>query len=198
MRATLNNSQGMVFATESSNHSRPDLSSVDAPKTLTRLQPPRIDPRPRPAISFPTAAAAHILGVDEREIELLMNFIGETFPLQHTSYRAAPTMQRSWLLLLLMRSPTFYYASLSMSAYHYYMNLSGDNEVRRTAFQAYQQYRTRALTGFHELLKSDRPKVSSSGPVPGERMICGVQIALWEVRIKFLLHGVYKRFSIDS
>ena len=161
---------------------RPSLSSAETLNTLTGLQPPTRDPQPRRAIGLLTAAAGQSFDIDEGEIELLMQFIGETFALQHASYRAASTMQRSWLLLLLMRSPTFYYASLSMSAYHHYLSLSGDNQVRVSIFQAYQKYRTYALSGFRELLESDQISVPSPGSVPGECMICGVQIALLEVR----------------
>ena len=170
-------------SSESSNDLQPSLSSADTLNSFAHLQPPSSrDPQPRLAIGLPTATAGQSFGVDEREIELVMQYIGETFALQHTSYRAASTIQRSWVLLLLMRSPTFYYASLSMSAYHDYLSLSGDHEARISAFQTYQKYRNCALTGFHELLKSDHLPVSSSSPLPGECMICGVQIALLEVR----------------
>ena len=165
-----------------SDQSRPSATSAEGSNTMAPLRPPAQGPRPRLAICFPIAGAEQVPSIDEREIEHLMHFIGETFPLQHTSYQAASTIERGWLLLLLMRSPTFYYASLSMSAYHYYLNLSGDSEVRGATFHAYQNYRTQALTGFHKLLDSDRPSASSSGSVPGECMICGVQIALLEVR----------------
>ena len=146
------------------------------------IQPPTGDPRHRPTVCLAPAAGAQMSTTDEQECELFMHFIGETFALQHTSYRAASTIQRSWLLFLLMRSPTFYYASLSMSAYHYYLSVSGDSDVRTSTFQAYQKYRTCALTRFSELLKSDQHSVSPYGSLPGEHMICGVQIALLEVR----------------
>lgn len=167
---------------DSDNNPPPSLNSAETLDTLADFRHPARDPQPRPTIGLPTAAAAQVFDVDEREVELVMHFIGETFAIQHTSYRAASTMQRSWLLLLLMRSPTFYYASLSMSAYHYWLGLSGDSEVRISTFQAYQKYRTCALAGFNRLLESDQPSVPSSGSVPGECIICGVQIALLEVR----------------
>ena len=169
---------------ENANSLQPSLSLADTLNDFAHFEPPSRDPQPKPAIGLPTAAVAagQLFDADEREIELVMQYVGETFTLQHTSYRAASTMQRSWVLLLLMRSPTFYNASLSMSAYHYYLSLSGDSEARLSTFQAYQKYRTSALTGFHELLESDQLSVSSSGSFPGECMICGVQIALLEVR----------------
>ena len=161
---------------------RPTLGLAEAMGALADPQPPTRDPQPRPVLGLLIAAAGQRLNIDEGEIELLMHFIGETFALQHMSYRRASTIQRSWLLLLLMRSPTFYYASLSMSAYHYYLGLSTDSEVRVTTFEAYQKYRICALTGFNELLESDQLSASSFGSVPGEYMMCGVQIALLEVR----------------
>ena len=161
---------------------RPSLGLAAALDTSADPQPPTRDPQPRRAFGLLTAVAGQRFDIDEGEVELLMHFIGETFALQHMSYRRASTMQRSWLLLLLMRSPTFYYASLSMSAYHYYLGLSADSEVRVSTFKAYQKYRMCALTGFNELLESDQLSDSSLGSVPGECIICGVQIALLEVR----------------
>ena len=180
------------------NDLRPSPSSAETLNSVADLQPPARDPPPRLAICLPSVAAARVSDIDEREIELVMHFIGETFALQHTSYRASSTVQRSWLLLLLMRSPTFYYASLSMSAYHSYLNLSGDSEVRASTFEAYQKYRTCALTGFYELLKSDHLSASSSGSVPGECMICGVQIALLEVKIPNELFRRFVRRSLSN
>lgn len=167
-----------------SSGSWPGPSLAETSNKLDGFQPPTGDPRHRPAVCLPPAAGAgaQASDADEKEFEFFMHFIGETFALQHTSYRVASTMQRSWLLLLLMRSPTFYYASLSMSAYHHYLNLSRDSEVRTSTFRAYQKYRICALTRFNELLKSDHRSPSPSGPLPEECMICGVQIALLEVR----------------
>jgi C6 transcription factor Pro1 len=180
-----------------SNDLWPSSSSAESLVGLTDFQPPTRDLRPSPALGFPSVAAAQGPGVGGREVELVMHFIGETFPLQHTSYRAASTIQRSWLLFLLMRSPTFYYASLSMSAYHYFLTLSGDSTARRDTFQDYQKYRACALRGFCELLESDRPL--SSGSLLGECMICGVQIALLEVRMiyAFFLRCIYRPLSND-
>ena len=182
---------------DSANGCRP--SSTETLDTSTHVQPPIRYPRPSSAICFPIAAAAQVSDFDEREIELVMHFIGETFALQHTSYRAASNMQRSWLLLLLMRSPTFYYASLSMSAYHYYISLSSESEVRISTFQAYQKYRTWALSEFYKLLKPDQPSTFSSDCVLGESMICGVQIALLEVRtIKDSFLGLIRRLLSNA
>ena len=189
-------------ATGFSSDTWPGPSSAEIPHKVQgadlQPQPQAGYPQPRPAVYLPPAAEVQGSDTDERECELFMHFIGETFALQHTSYRTASTMQRSWLLLLLMRSPTFYYASLSMSAYHYYLNLSGDSEVRSSTFQAYQKYRTCALTRFYELLMSEPHSISSSGSLLGECMICGVQIALLEVRKPRALHPSHFRPIVTS
>lgn len=113
----------------------------------------------------------------ENDIELVMHFIGETCPLQHGSYRSSSATQRSWALFLLMRSPTFYHASLSMSAYHMSLTLVGHSDARATAVRDYQSHRAQALESFCGLMDPNRPR---SGAVFGESLICSVQLALLE------------------
>ncbi|KAK1774681.1 fungal-specific transcription factor domain-containing protein [Copromyces sp. CBS 386.78] len=113
----------------------------------------------------------------ENDIELVMHFIGETCPLQHGSYRSSSATQRSWALFLLMRSPTFYHASLSMSAYHMSLSLAGHSDAHTTAVHDYQSHRSQALDSFCDLMDPNRPR---SGAVFGESLICSVQLALLE------------------
>ena len=155
-------------------------STADALVRVGDFRPPARALDSAAGVRFPSGATiAQGLGTEEREIELVMHFIGETFPLQHDSYRTASTKERSWLLLLLTRSPTFFYASLSTSAYHYHLCLPTDSEARQVALQDYQKYRALALSGFYEILD---PSTARPGSPLGEGMICGVQIALMEVR----------------
>lgn len=114
----------------------------------------------------------------ENDIELVMHFLGETCPLQHGSYRSSSATQRSWALFLLMRSPTFYHASLSMTAYHMSLTLAGHSDARATAVHDYQSHRAQALDSFRDLMDPVRHR---SGAVFGERLICSVQLALLEV-----------------
>ncbi|KAK3400714.1 fungal-specific transcription factor domain-containing protein [Sordaria brevicollis] len=113
----------------------------------------------------------------ENDIELVMHFIGETCPLQHGSYRSSSATQRSWALFLLMRSPTFYHASLSMSAYHMSLILVGRGDARAKAVHDYQSHRAQALDSFCRLTDPNR---QCSGSVFGEKLICSVQLALLE------------------
>ena len=155
-------------------------SNTDALIRLGDIRPPARALDSGAGIRFPNGATvAQGLGTEEREVELVMHFIGETFPLQHVSYRTASTKEQSWLLFLLTRSPTFFCASLSISAYHYHLTLPTDSEAREMALQDYQKYRALALSGFYEILEPS--SVRPSSPL-GEAMICGVQIALMEVR----------------
>ncbi|KAK3935497.1 fungal-specific transcription factor domain-containing protein [Diplogelasinospora grovesii] len=171
----------------------PSSSAAEALVELTHFQqqhpipdPPKSAASQEQALCFPfpgvngcSSGAQTGSQTPEKEIELVMHFIGDTYALQHNSYRTSSTMQKSWLLYLLTRSSTFYYASLSMSAYHYSLSLSGDSETRAVAFQDYQTYRTNALSGFRDLTDANR-LATSSASVFGETLICGVQIALLE------------------
>lgn len=183
--------QGAWDAPAFSNDLWPSSSSAEAVVAVSDFHPSTTELRPGPVLRFPSFRSSHVAQVSqgadiaEKEIELVMLFVGETFALQHPSYRVGSAMRMSWLLFLLMRSTTFYYASLGISAYHYSLTLSGDSEARGVAFQNYLKYRACALRGFCELLDSDWPtaSLSDSQGLLGERMICGVQIALLEVRM---------------
>ncbi|KAJ8063040.1 hypothetical protein OCU04_008284 [Sclerotinia nivalis] len=64
--------------------------------------------------AFPLEITGHTaIGASEKEIELMMEFIEEICVMQHDGFKAFSAAHKSWLLFLLMRSPTFYYASLS-------------------------------------------------------------------------------------
>ena len=120
----------------------------------------------------------------KRATELVMHFLGETFPLQDRSSQGTPLTHRSWVLNLMMRSSTFYSASLSISALHYFNTLPIGSETRAVAFRDYQDYRSAALKGLRELMDSTAvTSVSTPGPYPSEPLICGVQIAFLEVRM---------------
>ena len=124
----------------------------------------------------------------KRATELVMHFLGEIFPLYHRLCQGSPLTHRSWVLNLLMRSPTFCSASLSMSALHYFNTLSVGNDARAVAFRDYQEYRSLALRGLKDLVDlASVTSVSMYEPALSEPLICSVQVALLEVR---LLHTV--------
>lgn len=147
------------------------------------LGPSPILPGPQSTLPFP-----------EGDAGLVMHFLHETWPAQHSSSRASP-MQSGWLLSLLMRSQTYYHASLAMSAYHYSLGLPIDDcEARRATLREYQSHRTRALSGFAVLTGSNEPGLLGSlgSTFQGKAVICAVQIALMEVRLPLCrYHGYY-------
>lgn len=163
-----------------------DISPLEsaAPQSLTEApihskQPPQIPtPLSLSCLGDSNGSGMHGPPTSENDIELVMHFIGETCPLQHGSYRSSSATQRSWALFLLMRSPTFYHASLSMSAYHMSLSLAGHSDARAAAVHDYQSHRAQALDSFCDLMNPNRPR---SGAVFGESLICSVQLALLEV-----------------
>ncbi|CCC12844.1 unnamed protein product [Sordaria macrospora k-hell] len=162
-----------------------DISPLEsaAPQSLTEApihskQPPQIPtPLSLSCLGDSNGSGMHGPPTSENDIELVMHFIGETCPLQHGSYRSSSATQRSWALFLLMRSPTFYHASLSMSAYHMSLSLAGHSDARAAAVHDYQSHRAQALDSFCDLMNPNRPR---SGAVFGESLICSVQLALLE------------------
>ncbi|KAK5991847.1 ustiloxin B cluster transcription factor ustR [Cladobotryum mycophilum] len=126
-------------------------------------------------MGFSDLARASHLGIDasENEIHLLTTFIEDTFSRQYSSCKAPSITQKSWLLCLLLRSPTFYNASISMSAYYLHLGESNNANARDLALKSYQMYRDAALRSFDEL-------DMMSPSIYGERIICGVHIAQLE------------------
>ncbi|KAE8351281.1 fungal-specific transcription factor domain-containing protein [Aspergillus coremiiformis] len=114
--------------------------------------------------------------MEENEMELVMYYIGEAFPKQHASYRGSSWMERSWLLCVLKRSPSFYYTSLSLSAYYRLGTMPEDDPGRIRLSQDLEKYKARSLYHFQELLNA----AQSQPPVARECVICGVQIAMLE------------------
>ncbi|KAJ9143368.1 Zn(2)-Cys(6) zinc finger domain protein [Pleurostoma richardsiae] len=155
----------------------PASSSVSANDLLDVDQFPTQAANPKPAAQclhfFANGAPPQDSSVSEKEIDLVMHFIGEVCPAQMSPHKPS-IAQKGWLLFLLMRSPTFYYASLCIAAHSYSLSLSGDSEARKAASEDYQRYRSFALRGFHSMMES------SSCSITGENLICGVQIANME------------------
>lgn len=125
--------------------------------------------------------------ISESEIELVTNFLCDSTSGQVYSRLRSATSPRSWLLFLLMHSPTFYFTSLSISAYNLSHNAFGDRTVHSNALQDHLRYRAKARQCFRDLLQSP---ISS---FDGEVLICGVQIAKLEVILEILL----TRSSLD-
>ncbi|KHN99591.1 PRO1A C6 Zink-finger protein [Metarhizium album ARSEF 1941] len=114
-------------------------------------------------------------GIDtsESDIYLLVNFMENSFVRQYSLHKAPSVTQKSWLLSLMFRSPTFYNTCLSMSAYHLFLSKSCETDAREAALRNYQRHRELALQSFERL----EPTTS---PVRSEVIICGVHIARLE------------------
>ncbi|EQL03797.1 PRO1A C6 Zink-finger protein [Ophiocordyceps sinensis CO18] len=115
------------------------------------------------------------LGIEASEIDilLLVNFMENTFARQYSLDEALSVSQKSWLFCLMLRSPTFFSISLSMSAYHLHLNESTDANARDMALENYQRHRDLAAQSFDG--------IDPSLPcIYGEPVICGVHLAILE------------------
>lgn len=127
---------------------------------------------------LPPTISSHLgIGTSETDVRLLISFMEDSFSRQYTLNRAPSALQKSWLLYLMLRSPTFYNTSLSMSAYYLYLSESNDTNAREVAFRNYHKYREMALSGFDGL-------DSTLSSIHGGEVICGIHIALLEVGFK--------------
>ncbi|KAE8380877.1 fungal-specific transcription factor domain-containing protein [Aspergillus bertholletiae] len=163
----------------------PDLASVLWDPTLDIIQVKQTAfdklpglPESPSSLRFPSVLADDM---EEKEIELIMYYISEAFPNQHSLGEKSSLVERSWLLCVLKRSPSFYYTSLSLSAYYRLLNMPQHDQDRPALSQDFEKYKTRSLYHFQELLNStqSQPPVAT-GRVIGESVICGVQIAMLE------------------
>jgi hypothetical protein len=124
----------------------------------------------------PLTKPSHLgIGTPEHDIELLIYFMEDGFSRQYSLHKPSPISRKGWLMRLLLRSSTFYNASLSMSAYYLYLSQSNDTNARDVALKNYHEYRKVALQGFDRL-------ESTQYPIHGDIIMCGVHIALLEVR----------------
>lgn len=120
----------------------------------------------------------------EREIHLLMRSIAEPLINHVHGQRAASEMMRmSSMLLLLQRSSAVRHASLSMSAYNSYLDPWSDDAASSESFSDYRKHKKWAIDLFHDLpelpISADHHKMA----FPGERLICGLQLAILEVQL---------------
>ncbi|KAK2603875.1 hypothetical protein QQS21_003910 [Conoideocrella luteorostrata] len=123
---------------------------------------------------LPSTTADHLgAGTPENEISLLVQFMEYSFPRQYSLHRPPSIVQKGWLMRLMLRSATFYSASLGMSAYYLYLSEPSDASFREMCLDSYQRHREMAIRNFEELC-------STSSPDVGEVIICGVHISRLE------------------
>ncbi|KAK2031612.1 hypothetical protein LX32DRAFT_613240 [Colletotrichum zoysiae] len=108
----------------------------------------------------------------ERETDLIMNYISRTCAKVSEGNKGQQyATPRGWLLRVLLNSPGFYSATLSLSAYEEYLEPAIGNDWRASAYQDYRHHRSRAAHLF-----SNSPMVAFQG----EGLVCAVQLAWLE------------------
>lgn len=121
----------------------------------------------------------------EKGIELMMFYIADLCSGGNSKGRRISEM--GWLLLLFTRSPTFCYATLSLTSYQRYLAHDADSASRAASFTDYQSYRSQALKHLSLI-----PSSTTSSLVGGqgskcshsslcEKLVCSVQLAHLEV-----------------
>ncbi len=151
---------------------------------------------------MPTFATSsiHITTLQEREIELMMQFFGEDFGKLHPCYRASSMTDKAWLMWLLHRSPTFFYAALSTSAYFNFLKTPPHDGKRTEHFREYDQLRNRAIELYCELLEANcrDGHPSSADWTAKETVICSVQLAMLEVTTPLLVRRNFRFFRVRA
>lgn len=127
-------------------------------------------------ISFPVAPAQS-LGRLDKEMDLIMQYISHFCSASSFTGTPASTASKGWLLFVLTRSPTFYNASLGISAYQQNHGASQDDMLHAGLYHDYQEYRAHAARLFSVL------KQCAICAFPGEELVCAVQLSRLEVRL---------------
>ncbi|KAH6855446.1 putative C6 transcription factor [Chaetomium sp. MPI-CAGE-AT-0009] len=124
---------------------------------------------------------------EEREIELMMQYLQRDFPKQHPSYGAPAVGIQAWLMCSFRRSSAFLYASLCISAYFNFLQAPSYDGARRTElFREYDQFKRLAAKAHALLLEASND--GSSGEqwlaqcdfMLGEKIVSSVQLAILE------------------
>ncbi|KAH6603624.1 hypothetical protein Trco_008399 [Trichoderma cornu-damae] len=131
------------------------------------------------ALDFSTA---RVTPSEERELELMMQFLGEDFPKQHPSYESSSMTEKSWLMYIFKRSPIFFYASLGTSAYLTFLQAPEYDGRRIESFREYDRYRNIATKNHQTLLEASLERLRPPADFTlGETIICSVQLAILEI-----------------
>jgi len=119
----------------------------------------------------------------EREAGLMIYYLNKGFKIQFRHYTTHRSEVKSgWLLLFLMRSTPFYYASLSLAAFYLYSSLpTTDSESH--IFQDFQKHRVRATMEMRGLSETQYSAMAPSGFLRAtEIQACAMQLTFLEVR----------------
>ncbi|KAK4992317.1 hypothetical protein LTR66_006330 [Elasticomyces elasticus] len=165
----------------------PENSPGDLPENAFECAPenPSNQSTATPSLSSTSSAlqfsSIRVTPSEEREIELMMQFLGEDFPKQHPSYQLSAMTDRSWLMCIFKHSRTFLYASLGLSAYLNFHKAPVHDGKRMEFFREYDYYRDTATKGHGILLKASREYFPPpADAVLGETVVCSVQLAILE------------------
>ncbi|KAM3490681.1 hypothetical protein MY3957_006006 [Beauveria namnaoensis] len=127
------------------------------------------------------SASIHIPTLQEREIELMMQFLGQDFGRLYPCYQSSSITDRAWLMWLLQRSPAFFYAALSTSAYYEFLKTPPHSGKRTELFREYDGFRNKAMELYCNLVKANGGGNNQSLDwTAKETVICSVQLAMLE------------------
>lgn len=181
----------------------PELSIVTqttAPSSASNIHP--VDLCPIQSLLQPEPSSLNERSFDlaetEKGIGLVMQYISTMCSEQTQGPRAVANISdMGWVLLLITRSPAFYYATLSLSSYRNYLVLPHNGDARSQSFQDYQNYRTRALDQMSKLSAISTSAQASSSPfIISETLICDSQLAQLEVcLLPIILPRKVQRFT---
>lgn len=159
----------------SNNHTQSELLSPVAGSSMSDL-------------SFPVAPP-DTLGRLNKEMDLIMQYISNFCSTNSSAGSPASSTSNGWLLFVLTRSPAFYNASLSISAYQQNHSSSQDDMLHAGLYHDYQEYRAHAARLFSVL------KQCAICAFPGEELVCAVQLSRLEVRLVSLHPTILSRLA---
>ena len=155
-----------------------------SPSKTAQEEQPITTPLLSPTTSVLDFSSTRVTPSEEREIELMLQFLGEDFATQHPSDELSGLKERFWLVCIFKRSSTFFYASLATSSYFNFLNAPAHDGKRTEFFREYDQYRESATKGHRALLEEANRENILQPPTDftlGETIICSIQLAILEV-----------------
>lgn len=152
---------------------------------------PSIQINPIPGLEYPwrhkarpSSQPAPVVGEDTEDV-LLMHYLDEVFHIQYPFYHCS-SEGRGWLLTVLRRDRSAYYATLALSGYHRHFNLSNHNNYTPTSvpLQTANTYYSLALHGTRlRLEQSSTWSGTTALDYSVETLVSILQLLYWEVRL---------------
>lgn len=123
---------------------------------------------------YPTVALGNQSSEDE--MDLVLSFLSRIYVLNSQPPLGKSPRYESWPMLLLTRSPTYYYTALSMSSYYDFLDLADENQRQDVTLRNYTEFRQRAIEMYSSITDD-----GLTGGLRTERFFCSVQLSLLEV-----------------